>query len=110
MESYKSELQVGMPAMIVGVHHPENSHFLGKVVMVEALMFIGESIQAFYKPDYAVLPLKMDMAVIVGIGTGKHHLEGYSTIQQKHLMPLPPLEEPSIDECTFTPIVQKEKA
>jgi hypothetical protein len=96
MESFNPELKVGMQAMIVGVAMPENAGHIGKMVTIAALCDIGESVQEWYDDNYNVLPLKYAMAIITGIGTGPHHKVGYATIQQKYLMPLPPLDDDAI--------------
>lgn len=93
MQSFNPELKVGMQAMIIGVHQPKNVHLIGKVVMIEALLAIGDSVQEWYVDTYTVSPLKYNMAIITGLSTGLHHKEGYSTIRQEHLMPLPPLDD-----------------
>ena len=103
MQSFNPELKVGMQAMVINTTKPENSHLIGRVVMVEALHDVGDSIQEWYVAGYNVLPLKHAMAIVTGLPTGKHHKEGYSTIQQRHLMPLPPLDDDIITEATAKP-------
>lgn len=102
MQSFNPELKVGMQAMVINVHHPENTHLIGKLVMVEALLSVGESVQEWYDSAYTVLPLKFNMAIVTGVGTGKHHKDGYATFKQIYLMPLPPLDDDAIIEATQT--------
>lgn len=103
MQSFNTELKVGMQAMIIGVALPENAGYVGKMVTIEALLDVGESVQQWYDEGYSVTPLKYAMAIITGLGTGKHHKPGYATIQQKYLMPLPPLDDDVIIEAAQKP-------
>lgn len=103
MQGFNPELKIGMQAMIINVTQPQNAHLIGTMVTIEDLRGVGESVQQWYEDIYTVLPLKVDMAIVTGIGTGKHHKEGYSTIQQRHLMPLPPLDDDVIILATEKP-------
>ena len=44
----KPELEIGMPAMIIGCKRPENSYLIGTVVKVEAFWNKGDDITSFY--------------------------------------------------------------
>ncbi len=110
MQSFNPELKVGEQAMIIGVHNQKNAHKIGKIVVIEGLANAGEVCDDWFTEIHMGVSLKYDLALVSGIGDTPGIVGGFSIIQQKYLMPLPPLEDPSIDDCTFTPIVQKENA
>lgn len=110
MQGFNPELQVGMLAMIVGVKHQENAHKIGQTVVIEGLANVGEVRDDWFTEIHMGVALQHNLALVSGIGPTPGIVGGFSLIRQKYLMPLPPLEDPSIDDCTFTPIVQKENA
>lgn len=103
MQGFNPELKVGMQAMIIGTHQPKNSHVIGKMVTIEGLGNIGELRDEWFNEIYIGTPLPRPLALISGIGTGAGIIDGHSTIQQKYLMPLPPLDDDVIVEATQKP-------
>lgn len=94
------ELKVGVPAMIVGCKHPENSWLIGKVVVVEALFQIGEVLSDEFRselmkktPPEARAPFTLDVAVVSGCQVNENMLVNHCVVAQSHLMPLPPLDD-----------------
>lgn len=93
MQGFNPELKIGMQAMIIGTHQPKNSHVIGKMVTIEGLGDAGELRDEWFNEIYVGIPLPRPLALISGIGTGAGIVDGHSTIQQKYLMPLPPLDD-----------------
>ena len=79
------DLEVGKPALIINVEQSRNSHMIGKCVVPLQLLSVEESIDYFEEPD-----IKEPYAVI------KIGLEG--AIQQRFLMPIPPLDDHTYSE------------
>lgn len=93
MQSFNPELKVGMQAMIVGTRLPEHSHHIGKIVTIEDLADAGEVKDAWFTPNHYNTTLSVSLALISGIGKTVGINGNMSTIQQKNLMPLPPLDD-----------------
>lgn len=95
MEMFNDKIEVGMQAMIIGTRFPENSHLIGKIVVVECLTHKGEIMpQQFVVQDLEGLESKIEGAIVFSQDIklkGMH--PGYSHINRKYLMPLPPLKE-----------------
>jgi hypothetical protein len=96
MQGFNPELKVGMQAMIIGVRYPENAHKIGKVVTIEGLGSIGD-VPGWYSQPYSETKLTFDLALVSGIGPTPGILNGMSSIQQKYLMPLPPLDDDNFE-------------
>lgn len=116
-------LKVGGKAMIVGANTPEGRRWIGSMVEVHQLLNDGDKI------DPSIIRLPPHIREIVGdfsptwwqgagavvfkeglVSTSPIIAKDYALFKQEHLMPIEPLEDPGIDECTFTPIIQKETA
>lgn len=108
-------LEVGMKAMIVGARTALGQQFIGRIVTIHQVLQAGDFI------DKETLRDKIDVLVPAGANSdggavvqGEIHpgnplmLDGFAIFQGKHLMPLPPLADPGIDESTFTPIKNHE--
>lgn len=98
--SFNPELKVGMQAMVIGVHQPKNSHMIGKVVTVEGLADIGEVRDEWFTEMFHGVALKHVVALVTGLGKTHGFIGECSLIQQKYLMPLPPLDDDVIIEAT----------
>lgn len=102
MQSFNPELKVGMPAMVIGVLHPQNSHLIGKMVVVEALFSIGEIMPESYCSDSWIAsgrkynPFKKNVAIVEGCHINPAMKEPFALFDQKNLMPLPPLDDDAI--------------
>lgn len=103
MQGYNPELKVGMPAMIINVRQMKNLHMIGKMVTVIDLADIGDVKDEWFTEKHHGVNLKVALALIDGVGDCAGVLNGYSTIQQAHLMPLPPLDDDVIIEATEKP-------
>lgn len=116
MESFNGKLEVGMQAMVIGCKRPVNSWVIGKMVTIEALHQKGEFVpeqflsELWFSEGHDPSAFLSNCAIVSGIHVNKAIVSNHAVINEIYLMPLPPLEEPSIDECTFTPILQKEAA
>lgn len=117
-------LQVGMKAIIIGAMTEEGRRWVGSEVVVHQLLSEGVIL------DPTLLLLPQELSDILGAGwscawdkeeavviyregmtsAGGLMKDGYAIFKRSHVMPIQPLEDPGIDECTFTPIVQKETA
>ena len=95
MQGFNPELKVGIPAMVVGVRDPKNSHIIGKMVVIEALCDAGLVPPEWYDPVF-VKDTDYSLALVTGLGDRRGHRKSCSTIQQRHLMPLPPLDDDAI--------------
>lgn len=110
MQSFNSELKVGMQAMVIGCKHPENSWIIGRVVTIEALFVIGESVPyEFRSPLGKLTPperrgkFAVDVAIVSGYHTNPYMAENHGISDRKYLMPFPPLDDDAIIESTETP-------
>lgn len=106
-------LKVGMKALIIGARTEHGQQYIGMEVTLVQHVNTGDRIEVGVNQPFKVL-LESDMFVVQRDGITSHATRafksGYAAYDAKYLMPIPPLEDPGIDECTFTPIVQKEKA
>jgi len=97
-EPFNQELKVGDPAMIIGCRNPENSHVIGKMVVIEALVEAGKCLP----PEFTALGFVAGhisterMAIVSGIHTHYLLIENHANIAAKYLMPLPPLDDDAI--------------
>lgn len=96
MESFNPQLQIGMQAMVINVHHEKNSHLIGKMVTVEALCDSGMVPGEWFNPVFENRKAEFALALVSGLGTAGGHKADCATIQQRHLMPLPPLDDDAI--------------
>lgn len=93
MEMYNGEIKVGILAMIIGTRQVKNSHLIGKIVTVEALTSPGDKLQ-FAQEEFNGVCSKIEGAIVYALGIEVDGmLPGYSHINRKNLMPLPPLKE-----------------
>lgn len=104
------ELKVGMPAMIIGCKYPRNSWIIGRVVTIEALFRVGECVPDQYRSEFAKeFPcesrgsFKVDVAIVSGYNVSPFLIENHGVIGQRHLMPLPPLDDDAKLLDTETP-------
>lgn len=95
MEGFSGKLEVGQMAMVVGCRDPRNSHVIGKIVTIEGLCDIGPVPPEWYNPVFEK-DTDINLALVTGLGSRGGHRENCSTIQQRHLMPLPPLDDDAI--------------
>lgn len=102
MHSFNPELKVGMLAMVINVRLPEHVVHIGKTVLIEDLADAGEIKNDWYASEYQGIKLAVPLALISGLGKTPGVNGNMSTIQQKHLMPLPPLDDDVIIEATQT--------
>lgn len=101
MEGFNSKIEPGMQAMIIGTRLPENSHLIGRIVVVEALTQVGVGIpnQFIDKEFFDEVVSKVEGAVAYMSGLKVRGMEtDYMHIAQKYLMPLPPLEEEELQK------------
>ncbi|WOZ57555.1 hypothetical protein [Pseudomonas phage vB_PseuGesM_254] len=109
----QSKLEIGMPAMIIGSGKPENSWLIGSVVTVEGFWKIGQDVTDAYlgvkEAGYTVevgsqcssLVLVSSCKRTAKSGCGRFLMKpGFANLQEKHLMPLPPLDDDAIIEAT----------
>lgn len=102
-DSFNPELKVGMLAMVINVRMPEHTRHIGKTVMIEDLADVGEIKDSWFTDEYQGRKLGASLALISGLGKTQGVNGNMSTIQQKHLMPLPPLDDDVIIEATQKP-------
>ncbi len=110
MKSFNPELKVGMQAMVIGCKQPKNSWIIGKVVTIEALCVIGESVPDEFRsalaqqtPPESRGKFVIDVAIVSGYHTNPSMAENHGISDRKYLMPLPPLDDDVIVESTETP-------
>ena len=102
--------KVGMKALVIGARTESGSKWIGSEVQIHQLVSKGDVIDPSVISYPAEVKCGVDSGAVVyreGIGGGEFAAD-FTMFATKHLMPIPPLEDPGIDECTFTPIVQKE--
>lgn len=109
----KPELEIGMPAMIIGCKRPENSYLIGTIVKIEAFWNKGDDITSFYigaKESGTTVRCNTSAAVVSeskftnNTTCGEFHMpKGWTNIDPKYLMPLPPLDDDAIIEATEKP-------
>lgn len=108
---FEGKLEIGQPAMIINTFKPENRHLIGTVVTVEAFWVRGQNVTSFFvgapaSPGVVVGSGHPEHLVVVSGSkvTGKtrdgtHFMEpGWTNIEHKFLMPLPPLDELEIQK------------
>lgn len=109
----QGKLEIGMPAMIIGTGSPENSWLIGSVVTVEGFWKMGQDVTDVYLGvreaglTVEVGPKCIAYVLVSGCKrTGKTKSgdfkmrPGFANIQEKNLMPLPPLDDDAIIEAT----------
>lgn len=116
-------LQVGMRVLIIGASTAEGQKWIGSDAHVHQILNTGDvidpglivvpdNLKLVLGPDYRIRWTQAHAGVIVfkeGIYSVSNRIRpDFAIFKAQHVMPIPPLEEPGIDECTFTPIVQKE--
>lgn len=116
MQSFNSELKVGMQDMIIGTGNPKNSWLIGSVVTVEEFWKVGQDVTDAYigvrEAGFNVVASDKCIALVLVSGcnrtgttaSGNFHMKaGFANLQEKNLMPLPPLDDDAIIESTETP-------
>lgn len=106
-------LEEGMKALVIGARTPVGQQYIGcEVVLMQRFVHgsiidqpFAESPVHYTSANDGVGWVVYREGVLSSLGSLK---ENFLLFNEKHLMPIPPLEDPGIDECTFTPIVQKE--
>lgn len=106
-------LKAGMKALIIGSRTKHGEQYIGCEVMLEQDIDNGDQVYAGTRKPFTVrLPNGRAFVVyregLIHGDSCREMMTGYAIFSARHLMPIPPLEDPGIDECTFTPIVQKE--
>lgn len=106
-------LKVGMRALVVGCHTKEGEKYIGCEVQIHQLLEIGDPVDPGVLRDKEPMVCQKEgpSAVVYRdgiISRNQRFCVNFACFDIKHLMPIPPLEDPGIDECTFTPIIQKE--
>lgn len=110
MKTFNNELKVGDLAMIINTHCPENRHLIGSVVKVEMFMQVGDIMTDYYlgaasagvmvvvKPSCTARVLVSGCRVTgKSSGEGFSMRDGYCNINEKYLMPIPPLGDDVLD-------------
>lgn len=110
------ELKVGMPAMIIGCRHPENSYLIGTVVMIEEIWEPGMDVTRWYigaAENRCRITVKDTTLANILVSECKRTAHdatqtfsmpnGYANLSPKYLMPLPPLDDDAIILHTETP-------
>lgn len=111
MESFNTELKIGMQAMIVGCTHPENTHLIGKMVTVEAFVEAGQLIPR----QYTTIDVGADSScsyqrsIVSGVNTTRILIANHASLNSKHLMPLPPLDDENFEESKSIEIKETAK-
>lgn len=107
-------LKVGMKALVIGARTPIGQQYIGCEVTLESHFENGEVVSENVVQPFRVRFLSGNSGWVVSREGLQSHLTsfkpGYALFATHHLMPIPPLADPGIDECTFTPIIQKENA
>lgn len=93
MQSFNPELKVGDLAMIINTTQQKNAHLLGAVVMIEAFIAPGTIIPEQYTTREAKSSTEYKRAVVSGVHTEALLIANHATLNIKHLMPLPPLDD-----------------
>lgn len=95
-----NDLQIGQPAIIIGCYNPSNSWIIGRVVTVVELISAGEKLSDEYfnggNPFDITAPV--NLAMVTGVNTELCIIDNHALIQQKYLMPIPPLDDDVLDE------------
>lgn len=107
-------LQVGMKALVIGCHTPQGEKWIGSEVQIHQLVGFGDRVDpSVIRVEGPMYCTEGDSAIVYReglISRMEAFCVNFGCFDVKHLMPIPPLEDPGIDECTFTPIIQKEHA
>lgn len=102
MQSFNQELEIGMMALIVGCKQPKNVWVIGRMVTIESLHQKGEQVpdqflsDSFKGSGKGKTVFETNVAIVRGIHTNVSILEDHAVIDQKYLMPLPPLDDDAI--------------
>ena len=109
----QGKLEIGMPALIIGVGAPENSWLIGSVVTVEGFWKVGQDVTDVYlgvrEAGHSIVVREKCIGLVLVSGckrTGRTQTEnfcmspGFANLQEKNLMPLPPLDDDAIIEAT----------
>lgn len=109
----QGKLEIGMPALIIGVGAPENSWVIGSVVTVEGFWKVGQDVSDAYigvkESGSSVVVGNKCVALVLVSGckrtgrtmSGEFYMPaGFANLQEKNLMPLPPLDDDAIIEAT----------
>lgn len=109
-------LDVGMKCLIVGCSTPKGVKHIGQMVVIHQLANHGEDIdpEAIAEAYHNVRWVGGCVAAVIyspTLGNDDSDMKPeYAIFDPKNLMPLDDIEDPGIDECTFTPIIQQEPA
>lgn len=95
MEMFNDRIEVGMLVMIIGTRFPENARLIGKIVTVEMLTHVGSEIpKELILGDLEGVKSRIEGAIVLSQDIGLTGMKpGYSHLNRKYLMPLPPLKE-----------------
>lgn len=83
-----TELQVGQPALIINVEYDRNRHKVGKCIIVDRLLSLEDSIQGVYGAE-----------VPYASYIDESQIENF--IQQRFLMPIPPLGDDILEQTNI---------
>jgi hypothetical protein len=106
MQSFGGKLEIGMLAMVVNTCLEANKHLIGSVVTVEGFMEIGEILPAQFCVPGRRSSFKATERMVVASGCTSHVavvIENHACFDERHLMPLPPLDDDVIIESTEKP-------
>lgn len=111
-------LEAGMKVMIVGCSTPSGSKYIGRVVQLHQILERGDVFdpEAVKREEGSIVIWDANRTAglvyhpALGNIDDDDFVPEYAVFDIRYLMPIPPLEDPGIDECTFTPIVQAEPA
>jgi hypothetical protein len=96
MQSFNPELKIGQLAMIINTTQQKNVHLLGSIVTIEAFIEPGTIIPEQYTTREAKSSTTYKRAVVSGIHTEPVLIANHASLNIKHLMPLPPLDDDAI--------------
>lgn len=108
---FNNELKVGDKAMIIGAYTSEGKNCIGKIVTLLEFVPKGTKYWAKFPNDEAEVDLWLvDNVPALNNIWAEFVPKDTALFDKKFLMPLPKIEDPGIEDCTFTPIKQAEKA
>lgn len=95
MEMFNNKIEVGMQAMIIGTRQERHACYIGKIVTVEYLTERrGEIPVQYLLEEFVPVTSSIQGAVVFLEEISIEGMQpGYSHINRKYLMPLPPLKE-----------------
>lgn len=106
MEGFDSGLDIGVKAIVIGCLQPQNTHVIGSMVTVEAILLVGDEMPIQYMSEFArdiierglgVWPkLTEDKVIVSGVNTSHLLADNHASFNPKHLMPIKPLPEEEI--------------